>query len=207
MASSAGAIEGDHLRLPPGRSPRALAVALLDDEGEGAAFLPVPGHTQLHLESKRRALLSVRIAGVLFGPVRAPEGKASLPVLVPPGVQKGVVRAVDRLGNARELPVDLATPDLRRIAALISSAKVVAGGDLRIAVALAAADGAPAENASLRAAAERGTLQAPRSSGPGLYVAHYRAPAAPSFPSRSSPALPRRSRWRCPRARCAPERS
>src|SRR5207253_375887 len=105
---SAGRIQGDsRIVFPPGRAPRALAVALIDADGEGAAFLPLPGRTQLHLESKRGALLSVRVAGALFGPVRAPDGKATLPVSVPPGVRQGVVRAVDRVGNARELPIDL----------------------------------------------------------------------------------------------------
>jgi hypothetical protein len=181
VAASAGVIEGDppSLALPPGRAPRAIAVALLDDEGAGAAFLPLPGRTQLHLESKRRAMLSVRVAGETFGPVRAPEGKATLPVSVPPGVRQGVVRAVDRLGNARELPVDLDTPDLPRIAAVISAEQVVAGGDLRIAIALAAADGAPAQGAELRAVADRGALPSPEASGPGLYLARYKAPALP----------------------------
>jgi hypothetical protein len=181
IAVSAGAIEGNPLRFvpPPGRAPRAIAVALLDEEGAGAAFLPLPGRTQLHLESKRRAMLSVRVAGEVFGPVGAPEGKATLPVSVPPGVRQGVVRAVDRLGNARELPVDLDTPDLPRIAALVSAAQVVAGGDLRIAIALAGADGAPAGGAALRAAADRGSLQSPEVSGPGLYLARYMAPALP----------------------------
>jgi hypothetical protein len=181
VAASAGVIEGNPRRLtpPPGRAPRAIAVALLDDEGVGAAFLPLPGRIQLHLESKRRAMLSVRVAGETFGPVRAPEGKATLPVWVPPGVRQGVVRAVDRLGNARELPVDLDTPDLPRIAAVASATQVVAGGDLRIAIALAAADGAPAEGAVLRAAADRGALQPVEASGRGLYLARYKAPALP----------------------------
>src|SRR5207248_2901090 len=51
VAVSAGQLAGGRVVLP-GRSPRALAVALIDARGEGAAFLPVPGRTQLHLESK-----------------------------------------------------------------------------------------------------------------------------------------------------------
>jgi hypothetical protein len=90
-----------------------------------------------------------------------------------------VVRAVDRLGNAREVPIDLETPELPRIAAVASGAQVVAGGELRIAIALAAPDGAPAENAAVRAAAGRGSLDAPVARGPGLWVARYRAPSEP----------------------------
>jgi len=164
--------------LPPGRAPRAIAVALLDDDGEGAAFLPVPGRTQLRLRSKRRSLLSVRVAGATHGPVRAPEGKATMSVLVPPGARLGVVRAVDRLGNAREVQIDLETPSLPRIAAVASATQVIAGGELRVAVALAAPDGAPAENAALRASARRGSLEGPVQRGGGLWFARYRAPRA-----------------------------
>src|SRR3989454_2264288 len=114
------------LALPPGREPRALPIAPLDPGGAGAAFLPVPGRTRLRLQSKRRSSLSVRVAGAVFGPVQAPEGKANLSVLVPPGTQIGVVRAVDQLGNAREIPIDLETPLLPRIAAVASDTRVVA---------------------------------------------------------------------------------
>ncbi|TMA33554.1 MAG: hypothetical protein E6J88_00705 [Deltaproteobacteria bacterium] len=183
-AVSAGTIaagEGGTLRaaLPPGRSPRALAVALIDAEGEGAAFLPLSGRTQLHLESKKRALLSVRVAGTVFGPVRAPQGKATLPVEVPPGVREGVVRAVDRLGNVREVLVDLQTPDLPRIAAVLSAAQVVAGEELRLAVAVAAADGSPAESPAPRASARSGTVAKLSQNGPGFWTARYRAAAPP----------------------------
>jgi hypothetical protein len=167
------------LALPPGRAPRALAIALLDGEGAGAAFLPVFGRTHLRLQSKRRSLLSVRVAGAVFGPVRAPEGKAKLPVLVPPGTRIGVVRAVDRLGNARELPIDLETPSLPRIAAVGSDTRVVVGDELRVAIALAAPDGGPAESAAVRASAGRGSLEAPARRGGGLWVARYRAPREP----------------------------
>ena len=182
-ATSAGAIERAdgtlRIVLPPERAPRAMAVALLDESGAGAAFLPLPGSTQLKLESKRRATLSVRIAGALFGPVQAPDGKAQIRVLVTPGVRAGVVRAVDRLGNVRELTIDLDTPDLPRLAAVASADQVAAGGELRIAIAVAAADGAPAESAALRLSAARGTVSGPSASGPGLVTARYRAPAAP----------------------------
>jgi hypothetical protein len=181
---SAGALRelpdgGLRVALPPGRAPRAIAVALLDGEGEGAAFFPLGGGTRLHLESKRGSSLSVRVAGALFGPVRAPEGKATLAVLVPPGERIGVVRAVDRLGNAREVPIDLETPELPRLAVVASAAQVVAGGELRVAIALAAPDGAPAESAAVRAAADRGSLDALAARGAGLWVARYRAPSAP----------------------------
>lgn len=173
------AADGDfRIALPPGRAPRAVAVAMLDADGETAAFLPVLGRTQLRLQSKRRSLLSVRVAGAVFGPVRAPEGKATLPVLVPPGTRLGVVRAVDRLGNAREVSIDLETPSLPRIAAVASGAQVTAGGELRIAVALAAPDGAPAERAEVRAIASRGSLELPARRGGGLWFARYQAPRA-----------------------------
>ena len=154
-------------------------MALLDAQGEGAAFLPLPGRTQLHLESKRGAMLSVRVAGALFGPVRAPKGKATLPVWVPPGVREGVVRAVDRLGNAREVPIDLDTPDLPRIAAAIEAPQVAAGEEVRLAIAVASADGAPAGNVAVRAAAQRGNVSATETRGPGLWVARYRAASRP----------------------------
>ena len=182
-ATSAGAIERAdgtlRIVLPAERAPRALAVALLDESGAGAAFLPLPGSTQLKLESKRRTTLSVRIAGALFGPVPAPDGKARIRVLVTPGVRTGVVRAVDRLGNVRELLVDLGTPDLPRLAAVASADQVAAGEELRIAIAVAEADGAPALSAAPRVSAARGTLSSPGASGPGLVTARYRAPAAP----------------------------
>ncbi|TMA84116.1 MAG: hypothetical protein E6J63_23520 [Deltaproteobacteria bacterium] len=167
------------LALPPGRAPRAVAIALLDTDGAGAAFLPVPGRTRLRLQSKNRSSLSVRVAGAVFGPVQAPEGKANLSVLVPPGTRIGVVRAVDQLGNAREIPIDLETPSLPRIAAVASDTRVVAGGELRVAVALAAADGGPAQSAAVRAIAGRGSLEAPAPSGGGLWLARYRAPRQP----------------------------
>jgi hypothetical protein len=64
------------------------------------------------------------------------------------------------------------------LAAADSSSRVVAGGELRVAVALAAPDGAPAEGAAVRAVAARGSLETPTARGPGLWVARYRAPGA-----------------------------
>jgi len=167
------------LALPPGRAPRAIAIALLDADGAGATFLPVPGRIRLRLQSKHRSSLSVRVAGAVFGPVQAREGKASLSVLVPPGTRIGVVRAVDQLGNAREKPIDLETPSLPRIAAVAADARVVVGGELRVAVALAAPDGSPAQSAAVRATAGRGSLERPAPSGAGLWLASYRAPRQP----------------------------
>ena len=171
-------LAGGKLRLVlAGKAPRTVAVALADGERVGAAFVPMIGVTELPVESSPLAKVEVWVAGTWFGPVTTVGKIANVPIEVPPGVTHGVARSTDTNGYVTDVVVDLKVPVRPRIAAVASSPRVSAGATTMIAVALLGKDTRPAAaSAKVEATAERGTLDAPRSLGGGLWAFRYVAP-------------------------------
>ncbi len=185
IASSAGTAtmlgEGRvKIALPTGKAPRTVALVLSDGQSTGVAFVPVTGKTKLRVVAQKGSTIVVRIAGLAFGPLRARRRVTRVPIEVPPGATRAVVRATDRRGYAIESVSDLRIPKLGRIAALGPSKSVVILETAEVFVALAGSDGRPANaKTSISAQADRGSVEGVRFVSPGLFAVTYRAPETP----------------------------
>jgi len=143
--------------------------------------LPVDGAETLTLETtKPRARVDVTIGERTFGPVQADaRGEVEIQVVVPPGVATARVRSVDRLGNQRVKPVDLAPPPFQQVRLAIPAGATASWADPRpLAVEIFAVDptGAPA-TAPPTLGVDRGVLGEPSPGpAPGTFVVALRAP-------------------------------
>jgi hypothetical protein len=165
------------LALPSGRAPHSLAVALTDGERLGAVFVPMAGRVTLPVETQSGATIEVRLGGRTVGPIVAQRGSVDVPLEVPPGVDRAVVRATDRLGNVGETVVDLAPPDRPRLAAVLPSETVDARSTVSVAVALSTRGGRPAVGARIVGQARHGEVRDAIRRGAGLWELPYVAPA------------------------------
>jgi hypothetical protein len=165
------------LQLPPGAAPRTVAVAAWAADRAGAVFVPIAGHLELPVRTRRAVSVTVRLPGGTFGPVPVRRDRATVALVVPPGVARAVVRATDARGGASEEIVGLNPPPTARVAALAAAPEAPAGETRPIVVAVADTDGGPAPaGPAPRAAVERGRLGTARPRGPGLWELPYRAP-------------------------------
>lgn len=153
-------------RRDPTRTYGALGIALV-----GKAAFPVSG-----LPNSR---IIVKVADREFGPIQADgAGRASVPLVVPPGVDKGVLISV--AGDQRkeeELP--LKVPPSPRLAFFPVPRALPADASVSLPVRLfvTTPQGTPDASAQLSLTASSGTLSAVRHEGNGVYVATY-TPAA-----------------------------
>jgi hypothetical protein len=109
-----------HARYTPPveKYPQVAIVAAIS--GARAAWLPIPlvGIGEVEVRTKAGARVTLTVAGVEYGPVRADgQGRALMEMSAPPGVKQGRTSAVDALGNAREAPLDLGVPPFNRLLA------------------------------------------------------------------------------------------
>jgi hypothetical protein len=161
-----------------GNAPRLVAIALVDGERVGAAFVPVTGVTTIPVESDAGASVQMWIAGSWFGPVKTVGRIAQVPIEVPPGATHGVARSTAREGYITDAVTDLKIPPRPRIAAA-TSAQVPARASTVIAIAIAGANGRPAAATTpVVATAARGVVETARSLGGGLWSARYTAPTS-----------------------------
>jgi hypothetical protein len=133
---------------PEGRVPQTalLVFELGDSTGQrlhGWARIPLEGSTVFPFHTNGGATVTMHVGGRQFGPVVADkQGHVEIPISVPPGVQKGEARAVDRNGESRETEVDLHLPPTPRVLVL-APAQVEAGSLSEIAVLAVDESGAP----------------------------------------------------------------
>jgi hypothetical protein len=109
--------------VPDDRVPQtALLVFEMGDGAQrahGSARIALEGSTVFPFHTNGGASVTMRVAGRQFGPVVADkQGHVEIPISVPPGVQKGEARAVDRSGETRETEVDLRLPPTPRVLVL-----------------------------------------------------------------------------------------
>ncbi len=155
---------------PDTRMPQVAIVAALDDAGAVVDWiaLPLDGRPRVDTRTKPNARVSVRVAGVEFGPVQADrQGRATLTVIAPPGVADSTTVAADRLGNRTEAPLGLGAPPPNRLLALCAPA--------RVTVLSVDAAGRP-RAAPIVAAAAAGVLGPLVERAPGRYEAEFRLP-------------------------------
>lgn len=145
----------------------------------GAFALPLSGKAAFPVTGLPGSTITVRVAGVEFGPVTADTtGKASISLVVPPGTDQATVLSV--LGEQRqESPLDLKVPAVQRVQIVPTAPAVVADGSsaTQVRVFVATPNGQPDSAAQVTFSASTGSVGAARHEGGGVYLADW-VPAA-----------------------------
>lgn len=119
-------------RPPPGNAPRvALIFARAQVDGHavfGALQIALQGSAELLFRTDPGARVSIAVLERTFGPeVAGPDGIARIHVEVPPGIDSGVARSVDAIGNQSEREIPLNLPPYQRT--LISAPRRLVAGE------------------------------------------------------------------------------
>lgn len=168
---------------PPPRKAPAVALLLAQVEEDGArelVWLPLPlaGADTMEIETRPGSKVSAEVAGVTEGPVVAdPSGTARLPMIVPPGVARGTLHIVDKLGNSSEKPLDLDPPPFSRVRMAARSASASAAEPLELEIFVVKPDGSPDDDAKVGITASDGEAEVEKRVGHGIYLARYFASA------------------------------
>ncbi len=147
----------------------------------GKVLVPLATSVDLPGRTSPDAEISVTIADVPFGPVKAaPDGRFRLPVIVPPGHRFGEGRAVDSAGNVRRSRIDLALPPTDGLACVLNPQRLPADGASRARLLCATSDayGRPVLDARVNVSVRHGTLRGPTRAEGGLLEWIYTAPSA-----------------------------
>jgi hypothetical protein len=146
----------------------------------GKVLVPLATSVDLPGRTSPDADISVSIAGVPFGPVKAaPDGRVRLPVIVPPGHRFGEGRAVDSAGNVRRSRIDLALPPTDGLACVLNPQRLPADGVSRARLLCATSDayGQPVLDARVNVSVRQGSLRGPTRAEGGLLEWIYTAPS------------------------------
>jgi len=159
--------------LSPWPHPASIHGAL------GRLLVPLATRVSLPGRAERNAEVSIEIAGETFGPVSTgPDGRFSLPVVVPPGYGTARARAVDRFGNTRTRELDLNLPPTDQLACVANPTQLPADGQAKARILCAASDphGKPVTSNTVKLSAERGTLRGPTVLDNGMLEWIYTSP-------------------------------
>lgn len=145
----------------------------------GHAVIPLNGKTDYPVKSQPNGSVILRIAGRDFGPVNTnAEGRAAVPVVVPPGIDKATLVSVVN-GASKEESIDLRVPETKRLKLLPLHPGAPADGSLKlpVRVVVRAPTGAPDTGAKVQFASQGGgTFGEVRHEGEGVYVAEFTPP-------------------------------
>ncbi len=153
-----------------------VAIVTMADEIDplgiyGYTQLPLKGSVNYPVEATANASVMLRIGDREFGPVKAgDDGRATVPVVVPPGVQKAtMVSVVD--GESTEKQIDLKVPETKRMALFPLPKTVPADSALAVPVrmVLLKAGGEPDTEGKLVFKASEGTMSEATHKGDGVY--------------------------------------
>ena len=151
--------------------PRVAILWAQSGQGEaGWLALPIWAAADATLNGRPRALVAMTVGPNRFGPVRADAaGRATLEVLVPPGVNEA------RSGTRRIL---LHVPESATLAVFAARERMRADLEQRIEVALYAItpEGLPRTDGSFELEVHRGSVSAPERVAPGEYRAIWSLP-------------------------------
>jgi hypothetical protein len=144
----------------------------------GYAVVPLSGKTDYPVKAQPNASVILRIGGRDFGPVQAAaDGKASVPVIVPPGVQQATLVSVVS-GASNEENIDLRVPETKRLRLFPTPVGLPADASVKVPVRVVVRtpDGKPDPVAKVAFTASVGTFSEARHEGDGVYVADYTPP-------------------------------
>lgn len=152
-----------------------ITLADASDPGQGVGYTAfmLDGSVDYPVDVSPNAKVMLKVADGDFGPVDAsPEGKAAVPIVVPPGVQKAtVISVVD--GETTEEEIDLRIPETRRIS-LFPLPKVIpadSGVGVKVRAVVVTPEGEPDAAAKPVFSATSGEVSAATHEGDGIYVA------------------------------------
>jgi hypothetical protein len=164
--------------LPPTEGyPQVILVAAVAGGRAGWAALPLVGRGVAVARSTPGAAIHVTIGAASFGPVLAgPDGKASIPVVAPPGV---------RFALQGDQPLDLAIPETAHVHLAAEAAEAAADVEREVHVWAFAVvpGGAPRPGAPVEITASHGWIGPLEEVAPGAFTATWRLPPGPSEPA------------------------
>lgn len=147
----------------------------------GAARLALVGKADFPVNTAPNARVIIKIGQREFGPIQADaQGKAQVPIVVPPGVRDAQVISILPDGTRKEDPLDLQIPVTQRIKVFPTWAGIPATGEgtVKLRAFVVRPDGAPDPNATVVFNASRGTVGPAVHTGGGVYTADYTPPLA-----------------------------
>jgi hypothetical protein len=125
---------------PPSRYPQVAMISATTQVGQtsfiGLSVLPLWGTAVAGVKTKPRSdvevVVKTSIGPLRFGPIRADkDGRANVPLLLPPGVLSAATRSRDDAGNVSERAIDLGIPAFNQLSLLAIDKTVAADGNGR----------------------------------------------------------------------------
>jgi hypothetical protein len=158
----------------------AVLVATMDSRAAlavGVLSVPLWGKGTSVVRTKPNSIVTLTVGADTFGPVTADaDGKAVVPIVVPPGALRGKAMSKDEAGNESEASIELGIPPFNRAAlGVVDDAAIADGTGVARLVAVAVDErGAPVvafgvdPEKTLRAKASVGTIAIVQTGEPGI---------------------------------------
>lgn len=168
-------------RLPAERHPQpVLFAAKVPGQPPAWTVLSICGRTELPVDSdKPSVLVTLRIGGRTFGPVRTDErGAVRVPVEVCPADAEAIAEALDEFGNRTRKKVAIPIPPSPVLVGFAEKPSLAADGvdGSDIFLVVIAQNGRPVPRITFLAARTTGAVSPVRRLAPGLYRLRYTAP-------------------------------
>ncbi len=168
-------------RLPAERHPQpVLFAAKVPGQPPAWTVLSICGRTELPIDSdKPSVLVTLRIGGRTFGPVRTDErGSVRVPVEVCPADAEAVAEALDEFGNRTRKKVTIPIPPSPVLVGFAEKPSLAADGTdgSDVFLVVIAQNGRPVPRITFLAARTAGTVSPVKRLAPGLYRLRYTAP-------------------------------
>lgn len=144
----------------------------------GVGVIALQGRVDYPVTARPGANVILKVGGREFGPVGADaSGRASVPIVVPPGVGTAVQITADATG-VTEGALDLRVPGARRLSLFDAPPNVPSDARVSVPVRVVVrkADGAPDPDAMPTLTATAGRISEARHAGNGVFVATYTPP-------------------------------
>ncbi len=175
------------LYVPPTTPfPQVALISVWDAGRPGNIFgffrVPLVGNINYPVDARAAGVTLIFTVGDrTFPPVTSDDsGKASVPIIVPPGVRYASVELIQTNGAKTTQQIDLQPPGFNRVAIGGVPVFLPADGEKQARIRVFAVDskGRPADGQDIVLSASAGSVGAPRFIGNGLYEATYTAPWA-----------------------------
>ena len=166
--------------VPPKVNFPQLAIVTVADRRDptrtyGSVVIPLQGKTDYPIKTSPNASVVLNVGGRDYGPAQAAaDGRASVPIIVSPGVGKATLTTRVN-GVTNQEAIDLRIPETRRLRMLPLHASLPSDGTLKIPVRVVVrqADGTPDSTARVNFTATTGTIGAAVHEGDGIYRADF----------------------------------
>jgi adhesin/invasin len=163
--------------------PQVVLVNVIDRNDPSHSFattaIPLSGRTNFPVDAPANARVVMRVGDREFGPVAADaNGKANIPITVPPGVEKATVLVASNNEQPKQDTLDLRVPETRRIALLPVEAGIPLDASIRVPVRVAVVTpgGLPTDQAKVNLTASVGSVTTPVFEAKGIWRSEYTPP-------------------------------